>query len=239
MRSGEEPSRGDRDDRWRRSYLEGRKDPFVGERSTNRRRLDAMGVDRQVRGRWLDLGAGDGNLAELLTRRGAATVITLDYQPELLQHASPGTARVVADAAEVPLAASSVDAVVVMDVLHHLRVDQLPACLAEVVRVLRPEGALYVCEPAPTIARSVLQRALDSRLASVTAFSRDKRSMVDLEAATLFPWLEREPGFVLLAREHGLMLEHAARRPLHTMRRFRRSDEVPVEEQHESTGRDA
>lgn len=180
-----------------------------------------MGVDERLHGRWLDLGAGDGNLSKLLARRGADMVVAVEYQEELLRHAD-ATARVVGDAAELPLATSSVDAVVVMDALHHLRVDRVAPCLAEVARVLRPGGPLFVCEPAPTIARSVLQRALDSPLGSLTAFSRDKRTMVDLEADTLFPWLEREPGFVLLAGEHGLLLEHTARRPLHTLRRFRR-----------------
>lgn len=221
MCADEEPSRGDRDERWRRSYLRGRKDLFVGEESSNRRRLDTMGVDERLHGRWLDLGAGDGNLSNLLARRGAETVVAVEYQEELLRHAD-ATARVVGDAAELPLATSSVDAVVVMDALHHLQADRLAPCLAEVARVLRPGGPLFVCEPAPTVARSVLQRALDSPIGSLTAFSRDKRTMVELEADTLFPWLEREAAFVPLASEHGFLLEHTARRPLHTLRRFRR-----------------
>jgi SAM-dependent methyltransferase len=219
-RGDEESSRGDRDERWRRSYLRGRKDLFVGEASSNRRRLDTMGVDGRLHGTWLDLGAGDGNLSALLARRGVDAVVALEYQEELLRHADV-TARVVGDAAELPLATSSVDAVVVMDALHHLRFDRVAVCLAEVARVLRPGGPLFVCEPAPTVARSVLQRALDSPLGSLTAFSRDKRTMVELEADTLFPWLDREPGFVSLVGDHGFDLELTARRPLHTMRRFR------------------
>jgi hypothetical protein len=87
--------------------------------------------------------------------------------------------------------------------------------------VVRPGGHLLVCEPSPTVVRRILTVLLDSPLASFFEFSRDKRRMVDLEADTLVPWLDGEPGFVARAADVGFELEHTARRPLHTLRRFR------------------
>lgn len=221
MRPVPERDLGDRDPAWRNSYLRGRKDPFVDAASSNRRRLDAMGVEAIVHGRWLDLGAGDGNLAAELMRRGADTVVALEYQFELLDGAWGGSG-VLGDAAVLPLRTASVHAAVAMDVLHHLEQEQLDRCLGEVARVLVPGAPWFVCEPAPTVIRSVLQRVLMSPLSSLSRFSRDKRTMVELEAATLVPWLHHEPDLAARAAPHGLQLEHTARRPLHTMRRFRR-----------------
>lgn len=222
---------GDRQEAWRQSYLGGRKDPFVAQASSNRRRLDAMGVPATLRGRWLDLGAGDGNLSSVLAPRGAELVAAVEYQPELLAAVRPtptGTVRLVlGDAVALPLRSGSFESAVVMDVLHHLAPEQLEPCLGELARVLRPGGSLYVCEPSPTVVRSVLQSVLDSPLGTLTSFSRHKRTMVELEADTLFPWLAREPDAVTTIAAAGFELEHTTRRPLHTLRRFRRHGDRP------------
>lgn len=222
---------GDRQEAWRQSYLGGRKDPFVAQAASNRRRLDAMGVPAALRGRWLDLGAGDGNLSSVLAARGAELVAAVEYQPELLAAVRSAPTDpvhpVLGDAVALPVCSGSIESVVVMDVLHHLAPEQLEPCLGELARVLRPGGALYVCEPSPTMVRSVLQRLLDSPLGTLTSFSRRKRTMVELEADTLFPWLAREPGAPAMIADAGFRLEHTTRRPLHTLRRFRRHDDRP------------
>jgi ubiquinone/menaquinone biosynthesis C-methylase UbiE len=214
---------GDRSEEWRRSYADGRKDALVGERTTNRRRLTTLGATTVPAGAtWVDVGAGDGNVAVELTELGAGTVVAVEYQPELLAACPPTVERAVGSAAALPLRSGTADAAIAMDVLHHLTRATLAEALEELHRVLRPGGVLLVCEPSPTVVRGVLHVALMSPLASLTRFSRAKRTMVELEADTLEPWLADEPGFVGRAAAAGFVLDHQVRRPLHTMRRFRR-----------------
>jgi len=215
---------GDRASTWRTSYTRVRKNPFTPVDRTNRARLRALGVDVVgLGGSWLDVGAGDGNLTATLLGMGAARVTSVEVQHELAERVPGGAAVVVGDARHLPLSGGWASVAVLMDVLHHVAVDELDGVLAEVARVLRLGGHLLVCEPAPTVVRTVLTVLLESPLASLSQFSRDKRRMVELEADTLVPWLADEPGFVRRASAAGFELTHTARRPIHTLRRFRRT----------------
>lgn len=101
----------------------------------------------------LDLGAGTGMLATEALRHVAldGTVIALDRsQPALAEisvgdHSGSRLYRVSGDAHQIPLACRTVDAVLTRSVLIYL--DDLPAVLGEVARVLRPGGRLSVFEP--------------------------------------------------------------------------------------------
>ncbi len=93
----------------------------------------------------LDLGAGTGRITRELRRRyRRALVIALDIAPGMLRearrHQRPWArfARVCADALRLPLADASVD--VVFSSLMLQWCEPLEAALAEVRRVLRPEG---------------------------------------------------------------------------------------------------
>jgi 2-polyprenyl-3-methyl-5-hydroxy-6-metoxy-1,4-benzoquinol methylase len=212
--------RGDRSAAWRSSYLRVQKDPLRGPRSTNRRRLQALGVQQcAIDGRWIDVGAGDGNLVRTLDELGISDVVAIEYQTELLSLAPPG-GRVAGSAVALPVRGGSADVVIFMDVLHHLDPGDLAPALGEASRVLRAGGALFVCEPAATLARRVLTVALMSPLAGLTQFSRDKRTMVLEEEPTLVPWLAAERGFVAAAALAGFRLERRRARPLHSLMRF-------------------
>ncbi|MFB6166593.1 MAG: class I SAM-dependent methyltransferase [Haloarculaceae archaeon] len=102
-------------------------------------------AEREVE-RVLDLAGGTGQ-----------GVRALDVRERLVADAAPGMVRrardrgldaVQADAAALPFDDASVDAVLVLDALHHLP-DQAGA-LAEAARVLRPGGVLVVLEYDPT-----------------------------------------------------------------------------------------
>ncbi len=88
-----------------------------------------------------EVGCGEGQVARVVSRAGAASVVGVD--PSLNQVAA-GVARaggpvyVRADAEHLPLGDGSVDAVVVCLVYEHL--DAIDAAVAEVVRVLVPGG---------------------------------------------------------------------------------------------------
>jgi SAM-dependent methyltransferase len=105
-------------------------------------------------GRMLDLGCGTGTLVLMASRRcPGATVIGVDGDPTIL-----GIARRKAQRAGIsvqldegmayalPYEDGSFDAVVSTLAFHHLTPDQQARALAEVRRVLRPDGRLVIAD---------------------------------------------------------------------------------------------
>jgi SAM-dependent methyltransferase len=213
---------GDREAAWRDSYTAVRKDLLAPTSWTNRRRLSLLGMaslDRSTS--VLEVGSGDGNLAPTFAELGFTDVIGVEVQHELVA-AQPSPARTVVGSADaLPVRSSSVGAALVMDVLHHLDADGIDAALAECRRVLRPGGALFICEPGDTWVRRMLEPVVLSPIAGLTAFSRHKRTMLEHEQATLVPWLRGEREVESRLRAAGFTVEHTARRALHTYLRLR------------------
>jgi 2-polyprenyl-3-methyl-5-hydroxy-6-metoxy-1,4-benzoquinol methylase len=217
---------GDKAPAWRAAYGRAPKTALSSVAATNMRRLERMGASGVGSGwTWLDLGAGDGNLADPLRSVGALHVIAVDYQFDLIRRSPRSAVPVCASVERLPLASSSVDAVVVMDVIHHLPPGSAGPFLDEVERVLRPAGHLFVWEPALTITRRVLGRLLRSPLSELTQFSRDKRAMVEAEEATLEPWLRSERRFPEAVERRGFRVEESRRGVLSAWSRYRRTAE--------------
>ena len=88
----------------------------------------------------LDLGCGEGMLA-LLKRKGV-TLAGVDLSPELLAAASRNgyDGVYVATLTALPFSDSSFDYVVSLDVMGHVAFDDKDPVLAEIQRVLRPDG---------------------------------------------------------------------------------------------------
>lgn len=88
----------------------------------------------------LDLGCGEGMLA-LLKRKGV-TLAGVDLSPELLAAASRNgyDGTYVATLTALPFPDSSFDYVVSLDVIGHVAFDDKDQVLAEIKRVLRPDG---------------------------------------------------------------------------------------------------
>jgi GMP synthase-like glutamine amidotransferase/SAM-dependent methyltransferase len=100
----------------------------------------------------LDVGCGTGRALPALAGAGAGLVIGVDVTPEMLAVARTRAATlVVGDAARLPLAGASVDAVFAAGLVTHLA-DPV-AGLRELARVTRPGGRLAVFHP---IARTAL-----------------------------------------------------------------------------------
>jgi len=90
--------------------------------------------------RLADIGGGTGNYARALRAEGWDPVV-VDRQPEMLARAAAkGLETIEADARRLPLADASVDAAMLVSMLHH--VEDPAAALAEAQRILRPGGRL-------------------------------------------------------------------------------------------------
>ena len=105
----------------------------------------ALGVGGKV----LDVGGGTGALAGLLAKVAFCDVTVLDSSQAMLRHAAgtPSVAAVRGDASAMPFEDAAFDAVMAVDALHHMARQSDVA--AEMARVLRPGGAVYVADPDP------------------------------------------------------------------------------------------
>lgn len=99
-----------------------------------------------------DVGAGTGTLAiSLAAARPDVAVRAIDGDEEILALArsKPGAGSVnwlrgLAD--DLPLGTAEIDAVVMSLVMHHLSHDAKRRALAEIARVLRPDGRLHIAD---------------------------------------------------------------------------------------------
>ena len=99
-------------------------------------------VARTARGRILDIGCADRWIEQQLPH--GSDYIGLDYLAtgKRMYGARPD---LFADASQLPLADASVDTVVILEVMEHLRRPR--EALQEIVRVLRPAGRLLLTMP--------------------------------------------------------------------------------------------
>lgn len=102
----------------------------------------ARWIAETARGRILDIGCADRWIEQRLPH--GSDYIGLDYLAtgKLMYGARPD---LFADASQLPLVDASVDTVVILEVMEHLRQPQ--KALQEIVRVLRPQGRLLLTMP--------------------------------------------------------------------------------------------
>jgi len=113
--------------------------------------------------RVLDLGGGTGVLAEAVrAARPGLEVTVADAAAGMLARVPPGVEAVLARAEALPFPGGAFDAAVVGEALHHFA--DLEAALAELARVVRAGGRLWVYEfdPRPLAGRllAFAERAL-------------------------------------------------------------------------------
>lgn len=115
----------------------------------------------------LEIGCGQGVLTQMLLQKfGAKHVIAFDLDPRQVSRAtnrlnasnSEKLSLLVANAESIPLADSTVDAVVEIATLHHLLT--WPQCVKEIARVLKAGGGFFFEEPSRTLTDNSLVRFL-------------------------------------------------------------------------------
>jgi len=99
----------------------------------------------------VDIGCGEGHLVRLMTRHGAKA-FGIECNPRQLEQAhaeKPVAGEVYYEgrAEALPFDSDSLDIAVFFNSLHHVDVQNMEHALIEATRVLKPGGALYVCEP--------------------------------------------------------------------------------------------
>ena len=100
----------------------------------------------------IELGCGAAQLARSLLSRFPDSRVT-GLEVDERQHAKnlaslqPGLSFVASGAQAIPFADASFDVALMLKSLHHVPMPLLEQALAEVGRVLRPRGHLYVSEP--------------------------------------------------------------------------------------------
>lgn len=106
----------------------------------------------------LDYGCGAGDLMRVLAGMGAKPTFTgCDVSAGMLAEAGrrwpavlgPAPDLALQEGARTPFTAGRFDVAVISAVLHHVPPDQRPAVYAELARILKPGGRLYVFEHNP------------------------------------------------------------------------------------------
>jgi SAM-dependent methyltransferase len=101
----------------------------------------------------LELGCGAANLTRIIAEGGPGRRITalevdrIAHDKNLAIDDLPNVHFDLAGAESIPLDDASVDVVFMFKSLHHVPRDSMDQAMAEIARVLRPGGLLYVSEP--------------------------------------------------------------------------------------------
>ncbi len=128
--------------------------------------------------RVLDVGGGTGRAAKAIA---APERTVVDATPGMLRRVPPGIGRVLGSATNLPFADGAVDAVLIVDALHHL--PRHHRVLAEAFRVLRPGGCLVVREFNRATVRGRLLEAAEHAIRMQSTFRTAEALHARLAAA--------------------------------------------------------
>ena len=164
--------------------------------------------------RVLDAGCGEGVLVEEFQERLAIQGLDPHYSSALVRQGS---------LLALPYADASFDRALCLDVLEHLTFEEQPRALAELYRVLKPGGELYVTVPNLAHLQSRVHFLLTGRLIRTASLAkhpgdRPVGEYLELAATAGFQLADRRGIFPTVPVLTRLIRRHPARlRPLHRM----------------------
>lgn len=141
--------------------------------------------------RFLDIGCGGGDFLRLLLEAGADALGLEVFEAPLERARAAGIAAerlVLGDGRTLPFADAAFDAAAFVFSFHHVPGDGQKAVLAEVARVLRPGGALFVFEPRPWGATTEILAPIHDEVEVRTR----SQALLDTAPAPFRPVLRRE-----------------------------------------------
>lgn len=147
------------------------------------RYLDALPRTARV----LDAGCGEGVLVDEYASRLEITGVDANYSSERVL---PGSVT------SLPFEDAAFDRALCLDVLEHLTYDEQPRALAELHRVLKPGGELFVSVPNLAHLQSRVQFLLRGRLIRTAAIEKHPGD----RPAGEYIAMARRAGFTLIAR---------------------------------------
>ena len=168
-------------------------------------RLRNVGADRwNRRMRVLEVCSGRGNGLRAWHALGFENVVGVDLsQAQVLAHQGPGVC-VVGDARHLPVPSRSFGVAVVQGGLHHLLThDDVQLALAEMRRVVVPEGRIIIVEPWLTPFLRFVHLLTNSPL--VRRFSKTFDAlavMIEEERQTYEQWLNDPDRYLATIRQH-------------------------------------
>ena len=173
-------------------------------------------VDRHLAdaGRVLDVGCGEGQVARRVANLGASTVVGVDptgAQLMVARERAGGPLYTAGRAEELPHRDASFDTVVVCLVLEH--VDPFEPAIAEIARVLAPQGRLVLFLNHPLLQTPgsgfVVDTVLEEEYWRVGPYLADDRAMEEVAPGVDLEFLHRPLSrYVNCLAEHGLLVEH-------------------------------
>lgn len=110
----------------------------------------------------LDAGCGTGGTLVKLKKVGFSHIIGIDISDDALKYSRQRNLKVSkGDVNKIKLKSNIFDAVISLDVLYHKRVN-IKSAIVEYYRVLKPNGILYIQEPAYNWLRSTHDKVIET-----------------------------------------------------------------------------
>jgi len=181
--------------------LRARKDAYVNAQGDDPREFVVEAIAAAKPSRVLEVGGGEGELAERLSRELGVELVGIDQSEGMVaEQRARGIDARVGDVQELPFAAGEFDAALAAWMLYH--VPDLDRGLAELARVLRPGGVLV----AVTNAVEHLQELWDlaeraSRIGQFTFRSDNgeeilRRHFAEVERRDAYGWVDMDDATV-------------------------------------------
>lgn len=169
-------------------------------------RLRRFGLDRQPDSMQIvELFCGRGGGLVALEQLGFSNLAGVDLSESLLEQYRGKASLHLADCRQLPFESDSFDAAIVQGGLHHLPSlpEDLDSVLAEVRRILKPDGTFYVVEPWLTPFLRFVHAIVEMPwVRRVYAKGDALASMIEHERETYEQWLAQPTALLEVMHQH-------------------------------------